>query len=533
MLTNNRLCGLAALAIIGVAAVSCPTAQGPWRSALYPEDWDPAMTDAQGRFLHDFSYAGYHDGEVPIPDSPPGGVFNVVTGYRADATGVGDCTAALQAAIDDAKAAGGGVVFLPAGLYRCDGTLTVTTSGVVIRGAGPEATRVFFTSSAGMTGKAHLTFRGSLTRGPDIPLASDGVNRAFSVQVGDSGVLAEGDDVALGWVISDDFVSEHDMTDVWQAFNGTWRPIFRRTVRGLVAGAKGRQVTLDAPLRYRAKTRDVASVRVESGYLSECGIENLAVSNAVSWDEAWSQERLHAITLNGVKDSWIRNVHSFASPLNQADDFHLQNCGIRVLESKRVTVADCMMANAQNRGGGGCGYLFEVTKSNEVLFRDCHAANGRHNFIQNWDFGTTGCVWLRCSSSGSRNVLSRDLPVGLPAYCEFHHSLAMACLVDSCDLDDGWYGGNRMYWSSGAGHTVTQSVYWNTAGSGRIRSWQFGKGYIIGTEGVTVDTSLLDPSADGSEPADYREGIGRGEALMPRSLYENQLALRLAKQTDF
>ena len=40
-----------------------------WRSALYPEGWTPETTDSQGRFLHDFSYAGYRLGEVEPPST--------------------------------------------------------------------------------------------------------------------------------------------------------------------------------------------------------------------------------------------------------------------------------------------------------------------------------------------------------------------------------------------------------------------------------------------------------------------------------
>jgi hypothetical protein len=87
-----------------------------WRSALYPEDWTPGYKDAQGRFLHDFSYAGYRRGEAPIPDPPPGAAYtvNVVTQFGADNTGVGDSTLAIQRAIDDVGAAGEGIVYLPA-----------------------------------------------------------------------------------------------------------------------------------------------------------------------------------------------------------------------------------------------------------------------------------------------------------------------------------------------------------------------------------------------------------------------------------
>ena len=75
--------------------------------------------DEEGRFLHDFSYAGYHMGEVNIPPDPPGAVIDVTQApYHADKTGVFDATAAIQAAIDDSSADGGGIVYLPPGTYR-------------------------------------------------------------------------------------------------------------------------------------------------------------------------------------------------------------------------------------------------------------------------------------------------------------------------------------------------------------------------------------------------------------------------------
>ena len=47
---------------------ACPGEGAPWRSQLYPEDWTPDLEDGQGRFLPDFSYAGYRKGEAPLPD---------------------------------------------------------------------------------------------------------------------------------------------------------------------------------------------------------------------------------------------------------------------------------------------------------------------------------------------------------------------------------------------------------------------------------------------------------------------------------
>jgi hypothetical protein len=53
--------------------------------------------------------------------------------YHAKADGVTDDTAAFQAALTDAGANGGGIVFVPGGDYRLDGTLTIPT-GVELRG---------------------------------------------------------------------------------------------------------------------------------------------------------------------------------------------------------------------------------------------------------------------------------------------------------------------------------------------------------------------------------------------------------------
>jgi hypothetical protein len=509
----------------------------PWRSALFPEDWTPAFTDEQGRFLHDFSYAGYHNSLDPLPDTSGIPSFSVLD-FGADPLAAGDSTPAFQDAITAASVAGGGVVFVPEGLYRCDGTLAVKQSGVVIRGQGPELSRVFFSKTEGMEGANHITFSGALSASLQVPLAKDGQNRAPYVEVDDASGFAPGDDVSIGWVISDAFVEAHGMTGTWKAFNGTWRPFFRRQVEAVDLSVVPNVVVLDVPLRYPGLVSDQASLRKETGYLSEVGIEDIGLANAVDWDTAWTVERLHLVMFSGVKDGWMRNVHSFVSPLapesGDGAGAHLQNSGLAVQESKRITVADCSMQKAQNRGEGGAGYLFEILTSSEVLTRDCVAAEGRHNFIQNWGFGTTGCVWFQCTSSGGFAIPVKELPmIGTTGYSEYHHSLATANLVDSCTFADGFKAVNRHDWSSGAGHTATQDVFWNTQGSGQLFSRQFGWGYVIGTEEAlstfTALTGLGGSEGEGTAPEDYVEGLGAGKALVPQSLFEEQLLLRTSK----
>ena len=64
----------------------------------------------------------------------PENFYNVAAApYSAVKGGVRDCTAAIQKALDDAAAAGGGTVFVPGGVWRVNGTLTIP-GGVELRG---------------------------------------------------------------------------------------------------------------------------------------------------------------------------------------------------------------------------------------------------------------------------------------------------------------------------------------------------------------------------------------------------------------
>ncbi|MCK2034932.1 glycoside hydrolase family 55 protein [Microbacterium sp. SSW1-49] len=95
--------------------------------------------------------------EHEVPAGPKGKTVVDVTAapYRAAADGSADATAAVQRALDDVAADKGGIVFLPPGTYRMDGTLDVPR-GVELRGAqvtsfhsNGAATRLLTTQGAG------------------------------------------------------------------------------------------------------------------------------------------------------------------------------------------------------------------------------------------------------------------------------------------------------------------------------------------------------------------------------------------------
>lgn len=229
--------------------------------------------------------------------------------------------------------------------------------------------------------QSHITFQGALTTGLELPLVRDAENRSSFVDVDDATSLAVGQDVSVGWTITPEFVEDHGMTDIWEAFNGTWRPFFRREIVAIDTSVTPHRVELDVPLRYPALMRDQAQLRVESGYLEEVGVVGLGLANAVGYEEAWAQDQVHVLELTGVKDAWVQDIAFFPSPVSPTEgpgaSAHLQSSGLLVRDAKRVTVSDSELARPQHRGGGGNGYLFEVRSSNEVLFRDLVGRAGR------------------------------------------------------------------------------------------------------------------------------------------------------------
>lgn len=492
-----------------------------WRSALYPVDWTPEFTGPDGAFLHDFSYAGAFGGEQPLPEGPSQR-FDVQE-FGADASGRSDSGPAFQAAIDAASSEGG-VVWVPAGLYLVAGTLRVEASNVIIRGEGPSS-QVHFTQSEGMTNRAHLLFAGRGQQGARTALTADAGVRADFVNVANTDGIEVGDQVAIGFTITPEFIERHGMTGTWVSFNDQYKHFYRRTVVG-IDETTGR-IDLDVPLRDDVLVSDGAELRVLRSLIENVGLEDIALSNAASQEAAESVDRTHVVRMEWVVDSWIRSLTSFAGP-NGSDAQHLLSGGVKIVNSHRVTVRESELQLAQNRGAGGNGYLFEVSMSNEVLFVDDIARRGRHNFIQNWDFGTSGVVWLRCQSLDGAAINSGIALVGLS---EFHHSLATANLIDSNYATDGWSAVNRGDYSSGAGLSAKENVFWNHRG-GRLQSFQFGLGFIIGTEDVDVRTELgtsFFGEDEHSAPEDFAEGIGAGASLTPSSLYEDQLRRRLAR----
>lgn len=507
-----------------------------WRSSLYPENWTLGYTDTQGNFLQDFSYAGYWRGEKQLPSKPPGSVYNVVTQYGADASGKADSTAAIQNAINAAGAAGGGVVYLPAGTYRVhpQGTsssaLWINKNNVVLRGAGKTAT-FLYNDTPNMREKSVIrvapdhsadwhtpTNAPTAIRGDINPLAT-------VIPVSSVNGYSVNDFIVLHSDATDAFIAEHGMAGKWNT-GAVKGPSFYRKITAIDTAAN--TLTVDIPIRYSLKARDKARVYKVGEALQEIGIEQLSIGmkqhTGSSWGDldykkagtaAYEVHGSKAIGFSNVKNSWVDQVDSF-KPSSNTSDLHLLSHGIVLYQSRTITVQNTHMQKPQYRGEGGNGYLY-LMQGEDNLVQHATASFGRHSF-------TFQYMWT------SGNVIHNSTSNQPRLATDFHMYLSMANLLDNMTMNGDFIEAvYRPYGTVEHGWTTSQSVIWNTNGvayaagqSAIVKSKQFGRGYVIGTRGEASRVEYNVPSTERSAPQDFVEGVGRGGDLAPQSLYLDQ-----------
>ncbi len=87
--------------------------------------------------LPDFTHAGYGENRVPLPNFP---VMEDITKYGGKGDGITDNTKALRTALQHCGAKG--AVYIPAGNYHFKDSIVIRKSGLWVRGAGGNSTKI-------------------------------------------------------------------------------------------------------------------------------------------------------------------------------------------------------------------------------------------------------------------------------------------------------------------------------------------------------------------------------------------------------
>lgn len=523
------------LVVLLVSTATCVFSQeAPWRSELYPFHWKRGYKH-DGKFVHDFSFAGYHRGETPLPHIEHNILNVTLPPFNADPSGTEDATASIQAAIDSIAQLGNGVVYLPEGTYLVkpvgSGALLISHDSTVLRGDGPGKTFVLNTET-NMRSKSIIELSPGnngwyAPSGASISFTQDAVEQDTIIHLTNAEHFAVGDHIVLTSDFTSDFIAEHQMTGKWNtSMEGV---AFARTVKAVDPATS--TIEVDIPIRYYMKTRDKARAYRIRQPLTECGIENLSIGNlentksglgdgdfSKSGTAAYDVHASHAIKLRYTENSWVKNVRTFRPDANETD-IHLLSNGLQLYQSRLVTVDSCVFQKPQYEGEGGNGYMF-ILQGNDCLISHTQAIHSRHNF----DF-------KKPYSNG--NVIYKSLSKDSRLASDFHMHLSMSNLFDSHTVDNDFLEAvYRPYGTVEHGHSSTQSVFWNTTGekyhgnsSRIISSGQWGYGYVIGTQGNATKVNL--PTDHNTLPKDHLEGEATGAWLHPASLYQDQLNRRL------
>ena len=270
------------------------------------ELWSDFKNSDQPR-VADWSRAGYRAGLAAIPKGP---VAVLVTDHGAIPDDGLDDGSAVQAAITAAETAGGGVVFFPPGQFDFhvssapDHALTVSSSGVILRGSGngPGGTVLKQHTSFPGTGfiRKYLVHfdPGQPFDGPYHQITADAARHSRTLQVADNSSFSAGDILYIRLVSPDNLdgsrsdvlnlvevgpLAEKDSMGNFLYIQPEWIYFNAYTAFSLYAkvesiGADRKSLVLQQPLPRSLETAYTASVRrVQHRMIGEVGIEDLRI----------------------------------------------------------------------------------------------------------------------------------------------------------------------------------------------------------------------------------------------------------------
>ncbi|MBD3343748.1 MAG: hypothetical protein GF401_01645 [Chitinivibrionales bacterium] len=465
-------------------------------------------TDTKGNKVPDFSYVGYHHGEKPLPNVAVAKTISPVSG---------DNLSNIQSAIDEVYAmtadANGhkGAVLLRAGTYNVNGSINLK-SGVVLRGEGNDAQGSIIIATK-PSQHTLIIVKGS--NGPsDEPSTRTKITDSYvpigtkTFNVASGHPFAAGDRILLERKPNQAWIDELGMGTLSQTDPGDsdWSPgsytieSFRRIV-----AVNGNEITIDAPIVdhiEEAYAEGFITKYTWSGKIEEAGVENLRLESIYASDEdedhAWS-----AVGFENSENCWQKDINAY---------YFGYACGIAEDNSYKITIKDCEIFDPKSKYRGGRRYAFNVAGGQQVLFENCTAHSGRHDFVSG--SRTPGPnVFYNCFS---KENTSTNGP---------HHRWSTGQLYDNVIVTDQLAAENRMNSGSGHGWAGSQIMFWNCEAKDILlqdppmdhTNWAIG----------CISESAIDGNGDRSnEPAGVIESEGTHISDIP-SLYLAQLNERL------
>lgn len=436
------------------------------------------VPDPQGDRIQNFSMVGYGAGKRAIPNNIP-----VVVHIDPIA---GDNTAHIQNAINAAAAmplqANGyrGAVELGPGIFNVDGHLSITTSGIVLRGVGGgdnSATNTHIisqnrTDSISSASTPVINIQGSssgTTRGTPINIIDKVVPvGAQSFRVASTTGMSVGGMVEIFRPSTQAWIEELGMdlipppATAWSA--GDRDLDWQRTITRI----EGNRVFIDAPITTALDAQwGGGTIRTYNSpnKIRNVGVENLRGQSLDTREETNELRTPSFIRFTRVDDGFVRTVETrhfpYASVITSEADAtqHISVDGVNSrLPSGEVT--------------GGRRYTFDM-EGQYSLVKNSTADSGRHDFVTGSD--VVGPIAFVDSSVTTARADSGP-----------HHRWGNGLLFDNISVSGNAINVQNR-WTSGTGHgwAGANVVIWNsTANSFIAQSPPTAQTWLIGSTGT-------------------------------------------------
>lgn len=479
-----------------------------------------------GTKIPDFSRAGYKGGGIALPD---------VSVKKTISPIAGDNTAHVQSAINEVSALTPdqngfrGTVLLEPGEYEISGTITINTSGVVLRGSGDEEDPANNTilNATGNTpsnrtvivlgGGSKTNFQDQVS-GTKTNITTDLVkvgDKSFEVE--DASNLHSGDNIIIYHPCTEAWLNEIDFggTDDDSGWEVNDQPIIFNT---RIERIECNKIFINSPV-FNDLNKNLSQSYIykyqRTGLEQNIGLENLRVDieyaepNLVDNDHAES-----AVNLIQVENAWVDNCTFL----------HFSYAGVDTYTANYVTVSNTESIEPISPIDGGFRYNFAVGKASQnILFTNCKANNGRHAYVSNGTSWVAGIVFHKCesedpftSSEGHRRWTTGMLydnfrdkgiaPSGDRRVLAFYNR-------GDYGTAHGWSSVNNVAWNCDARRSENDGLI-------LIQRPPIGQNFAIGCKGV------INGNGPFNHPTGYIEGSNNSETLVPASLYEAQLNAR-------
>lgn len=516
---KSQVCCIGLMILINLTSICCQEA-----SAIIYEDDQTCLryvADAENNYIPDFSYAGYKNGEEALP---------VVPTVRTLSPIAGDNTAHIQAVLDEIaeqpldEQGIRGALLLEAGTYEIHGTLIIKGSGIVLRGVGVDSDESTSTILLGMGNTPDRRDIIQMGNAPNvdwnraIPGTRSTLRNTFvpagsrSLHVTAPELYNIGNNVIIRQRSTSNWLSTINFGDT--DTDAPWTPgeidlYYNRYVTAV--DFEENKIKLDAPI-YDHLEPALAEIEIyvwdKAGIRTNIGVEDLRIDIQTAGSEDEEHAR-NGIRLIGVEDCWVKNVTAL----------HFSYAAVETTIATRVTVLDCQGLQPHSLITGARRYNFVTSRSsNNILFENCRATEGRHSFVSNGTSSVSGIVFHNCQSE-------RDYSAS-----EGHRRWSQGLLFDNIIFSQaqtntllGLY--NRGSFGTGHGWSSVASVAWKIkiplSRNIKLQKPPGRQNYAIACEGLVTNIHTF------AHPKGYEELTNEVPAI--NSLYQQQLDTRLVK----